>query len=102
MMRNVHRGLALAAAIGIAVTGCGDDGSGGGTDSVKAMLVDELCVPIEYEVAAWAGAPITPEHNTIYAARFVVARSGEHAAGRRVLPTSCLEPRRSDGVPRSG
>ena len=55
MMRNVHRGLALVTAIGIAVAGCGDDGSGGGTDSVKAMLVDELCVPIEDEVAAWAG-----------------------------------------------
>ena len=93
MLHNVHRGVALATAVGLAVTGC-SDGSGSESDEATpvetsadepdgdvavtttestepggdtAMSVDELCEPVEGEVAAWAGAPMTPEHNTVYA-----------------------------------
>lgn len=96
MLHNVHRGVALAIAIGLAVTGCGDGSGSESEESVPvetgadepdgdvavttvepsepsepggytAISVDELCEPVEGEVAAWAGAPMTPEHNTVYA-----------------------------------
>ena len=93
MPHNIFRGLALSIAAGIAVTGCGDDGSGGETDEsvsietnanldtdvgttvtgpaepgeAATMAVAELCDPVEDEVAAWAGGSLTPEHNTVYA-----------------------------------
>lgn len=93
MLHNVHRGFALSIAVGLAITSCGVGGSGDEVgDSVPVetsaeepngdvavttaepsepggetiMSVDELCQPVEDEVAAWAGAPITPEHNTAY------------------------------------